>query len=1079
MRCAFAALLLIVAVGAPGQAQSLFGTILGTVTESSQAVIPNAKVTIKNLATNAERVVMTDFAGNYQAPTLPVGVYEVACEVVGFKRAVAKSVTLEVDEKARVDIHMEVGETRQTVEISSVAPLIDTDTASQGTVIGSTQIVQLPLNGRDFQQLAILGPGVIAPVNGGSGGTMNISGVRGVDNSFVMDGATNTNVNANGTYIEPSIELIQEFKVQRNTFNAEYGRGAAQVNVVTKSGSNQWHGTLFEFLRNDELQARNFFDPSKKPALRRNQFGGLISGPMEIPKAYHGHNKTFWLFDYEGVRQRSPITTLAAVPTQAELTGNLSDLGTPVIDPTTKAPFPNNQIPASRIDPTTAKFIPYMPVTTALRGSVGKGLNMVVPVSAVGPQYDQLTARVDHNVSSSNNLFGRYTFNDNTVVTPGILPLYAQAQPSRQQNAVFGDNWIIRPNLINELRIALNRHSLHLFSHLGAASSTNFAQQLGFQNLIADSNPTANSLPSVGMTGLSALGGIQLIEQRVNSWSFVDNLSYIRGNHTVKVGIDIRRMLFDARNVGPTEGAFSFTGVFTGNPIGDFLLGIPQTASGTLPPGPDGVNLSTLWQWFVQDDWKVTKNLTVSVGIRYEYAEPWVNNLNHISIFDSSFPGGRLIYPGAAVYYVPGPGYIPTSKPLASTGLYTTTKLFPNFAPRFGFAWRPFGGARTSVRGSYGIFTEAPNENNNIFSVGNPPQTVQQTLLNDVTKPSFTWSQVFPATAGTGSATVASVAPFLAAGYLQQWSLNIEHELAPNLGIEVGYMGSKGTHLDQRRYLNQAFLDANPNSPTPIASRTPFPAFSPVLNYYDHTGVSDYQALIARIERKFSRGFTFLASYTFSKSIDNSSYAGNIGSQPADPQNTYNLKAEKGLSLYDVPQRFVVSYIWEMPFGHGKPWLNSGAAAAALGGWQLTGITQFQSGNPFSILVAGDVANIGTAGVERANVVGNPFPSGFVRGGPARLALNTAAFAVPARGTFGNSGRNIIRDAGINNWDVGLFRDIRFTERIKLQFRAESFNTLNHTQFTLFGNVVNTPTFGIWNSARPPRIFQLGLKLIY
>jgi hypothetical protein len=432
-------------------------------------------------------------------------------------------------------------------------------------------------------------------------------------------------------------------------------------------------------------------------------------------------------------------------------------------------------------------------------------------------------------------------------------------------------------------------------------------------------------------------------------------------------------MLHDTRNIGETQGAFGFTGVFTKVPLGDFLLGIPQSAVGVAPPGVDGVNLANLWQGFAQDDWKVTGNLTLSFGLGYEYMSPWVNNRGRISIFDPTFPGGRVIYPDYDFYFVPGQGFIPTSRPLASPGLYAPD--YKDVDPRFGFAWRPFGNNRSAVRGSYGIFTDNSNETNNILSIANPPDLVAYSITNDITSTNPNhWSQYFPAPNVTalsaGVTNISTVSAKMPSAYVQQWSFNLQREFG-NLAVELGYMGSKGTDLDKRIYLNQAVLD-QPGQTTPIATRLPFPAFAPSMIASSRTGFSHYDAFVSRVQRRYSNGLSFLIAYTFSKSIDNSSYSGNIAGV-AQAQNTYDERSEKALSYFDAPHRVVGSYIYELPFGPGKRFANSGIAGKLGGGWTVSGISQFQTGNPFSILAAGDPANVGTS-QERAELVGNPSP---------------------------------------------------------------------------------------------------------
>ncbi len=1063
----------LLAASAPASAQSLFGSLLGTVTDHSHAVVPHAKVNIRSLETGSTRTVESDAAGDYQAPALPVGTYEISCEVTGFKRALISGVILEVDQRARINIQLELGTVGQQVEVSAVAVLLEADSASQGTVVNNRTITDLPLNGRDFQQLATLGPGVVAPVAGsGNNAYFSVAGTRGLSNSFMLDGATNTNSNGNVTFISPSIDLIEEFKIQRNTFNAEYGRGASQINVVTKSGTNNIHGSLFEFFRNDALNARNFFDPAKKPQLRLNQFGGTVSGPVEIPKVYKGRNKSFWLFNYEGKRQRVPNTRNAGLPTQAQLNGDLSTVAAATIkNPLTGGTiFPNKQIPASLIDPASKIFSTYMPQVTQLPGSLGPGINLVVPISnAVG--FNQFTIKGDQQLGNNNHGFLRYTKSAANNIGPGLVPQYQTAAPTLDLSIVAGLNTILRPNLINEFRASFSRHTLHQGPNF--ADSANFANQLGLQNTLSQ-QPEFNALPSVLITGYTTVGGAALITQRGNTFSYLDNLTWLRGNHTFKTGFDIRHAMLDVRNIGATEGSFSFTGTLTGNAIGDYLLGIPASASAAAPPGPDGVNSSTVWQGFVQDDWKVRSDLTLSIGLRYEFQSQFVNDRGQRSIFDSSFPGGRLIYANLPDYYVPGKGLIPspTGKPLASPGLVPDE--YKNVAPRFGFAWRPLGSGVWVVRGSYGIFYEAQNANNDIlFGSFNYPFQLSYSLTNPVANPTYIWSRnIFPAGGTAGSVTFSSLSPKMPLGYVQQWSFNVQRQLRSNLVLEVGYLGSKGTKLDWRTNINQA-LPEDPANPTTVASRQPFPLWGAGAGVISRDGFSHYNAMAARLERKFSRGLQFLAAYTFSHNIDNSSFAGNIGAQPAVAANNSNRKNEKGDSYFDVPHRFVLSYVWNIPFNPGHRLVKS-----LLGGWQLTGISQTQSGNPWSILLSTDTAVVGTTN-QRANLVGEVYPPGFVSGGPSRAAFNKAAFALPATGTFGNSGRNIVRTAGMNNWDLGINKNFRVTEKIQFQFRGELFNVWNHTQYLQFDNTLQDVGFGTWTNARDPRVVQFALKLLF
>ncbi len=1064
-----AALLVCLFAGA-ALSQLPFGTLLGTITDSSGAVIVKAGVTARNLATGIVRSGETAADGSYLFPSLPVGRYEISVASQGFKKGVVQSVDLSVGQTARVDLTLETGAVQETVTVAGRAAAIETDTSAQGTVINNESVVQLPLNGRNFQQLASLSPGVTGPLPGSS--FYSVAGTRGTNASFLLDGASNSNINANGTFFNPSVDLIQEFKVMRNTFSAEFGYGASQISVVTKSGTNDLNFTLFEFLRNEKLQARNFFDRERKPPLRRNQFGGTIGGPVLLPKLYSGRNRTFWLFNYEGSRQTSPASTYSTIPQQRELQGDLSTFTAPVLDPVTRQPFPGNIIPASRINSTSAAFRQYMPVTTLPRGFYGTGLNFFSTVGGTNG-FDQFTVKGDHSFGSSNQMFVRYSRNDNDSANPAILTTYRLGAASRQHHLVVSDNQIFSPSLLNELRLGYGRHR----SAQGADTppSENVAERLGLRNYLGSQGADFNAIPVVNITGFTSMGGPARITQATDSLTVADTLSWIKGAHTIKTGFDFRFLGLDIANIGPTAASFTFTGAYTQNALGDFLTGAFRNASATALPVPSGMNHAAIWQGFFQDDWRVARGLTLNLGLRYEYASPWVHSNDERSIFDPQFPGGRLLYADRSDYFVPGVGFRPGDPP-RSRSLVRPDRN--NLAPRFGFAWSP-GAQNLSIRGSYGIFYDAENANNAaLFGRYQFPHLLQFNITNGAQAQTL-WSNLFPTGVTPGSTAIASLAENFPAGYVQQWSFNVQRKLAANLVLETGYIGSKATKLEWRLPINQARPDADPTRPTSIASRLPYPAFSPsgavaTEGLVSKDGFSTYHAWIARLERRFSGGLSFLASYTWAKMIDNASSAGNLGTEPQRAQNLYNLAGEKGASYYDVPHRLAVSSIWDLPiFRQRRGWTG-----AVLGGWQLSVIAQFQAGNPSSVVTGTDRANVGNLN-QRPNVVGNPYPDGFVRGGPGRVVFDRAAFALAAPGNFGNSGRNIIRNAGLHNWDLGLNKTFRLRERLNLELRGEFFNAWNHTQFDRFINSIDSPAFATWNVARDPRIAQIGLKLKY
>ncbi len=1068
----------------PALAQTPFGTILGTVTDSTGAVVPGVAITVTHVSSKIKYETVTDSLGNYAVHSLPPGRYEVAAQHSGFRAEIVKDLVLEVEKKARVDFTLSVGSVAEKVEVIATIPLVDTDSSTVGTVVENRKIVDLPLNGRNFLQLATLTPSVLQPPAGVGvvsagvlpgvmiGSTNSIGGARIGANGLLLDGVDFTTPNTNGANVQPPPDAIQEFKIQTTTMNPEFARPAV-MNLISRSGTNGFHGNAYEFFRNNVLDAKDFFTNragTAKPPLRFNQFGATAGGPIIVPGLYDGRNRTFIFGNYEGFRIRGGKTILANLPSPALLGGDFSALATAINDPSTGRPFAGNRIPQQRISRFATKFTPFIPAPNLPPGQI-PGVNLALPASDPS-RLNIFSIRVDQKIAKG-FLWGRYHFQDGGARVVGLTDLWDILNQTRAQNLILGANHTFSSTLINEFRAAYNR--LRIFSgSTPATGDTNYGGDvLGLKNLSVAKG--LFTFPGVSVSGFSALGNPRngsTLTQNVNTYDYVDNLTAIRGRHTLKVGLNVRRVQFTLGDGQLQNGLLIFTGSFTGNAVGDYLLGNPLQA--VVGIGQNGeLGLSTQYGAFVQDDWKVKPRLTLNYGLRYEYFSPPVTPNDRQAILDPSFPGGRILIANSPNYVIPATGIVRGSGgPLVSRGMIDPD--YNNLAPRFGFAFRPFNDNKTAIRGGYGVFFDRPIENEQSLSRTLPPFFFQQTVVSSSVTPQLSTDDLFPVPTafpggGSGSRSRTERTP-----YLQQWSLNVQRELGPNWLIELGYLGAKGTKLQIRRPFNQAVTGSGA-----LTDRVPLRNFTPAFVLSDHLASSVYHALTAKVEKRFSNGLSFLGSYTFGKIIDTvSGSVPNFGSS-ITAQNNNCLSCERGRSDVDARHRLVVSYTYELPFGRGKRLLSTipGALDLILGGWQIAGITTFQSGSPANATVPGDNANVG-AGAQRPDRTGSVSKMDFRKTG---FAFDTSPFARPAPGRFGNAGRNIVPGPGVNNFDFGFYKNIFFDQEHKrsVQFRLEMFNIFNHAQFTPPGAAFGTPQFGRFLGTRPPRQMQMALKLNY
>jgi hypothetical protein len=1146
------------------------GTILGTVIDNSGAVVANAKVDVTNIATGITSHTQTSSDGNFTAPYLTPGGYRVTVEAPGFQKAVADNIVLAVAQQARVNVTMKPGSVSESIEVQASAVALDTDSATVSQLISQKQVEQLPLNGRNFLNLLFIGAGAVqttgeqGQMRQGEGNAISINGGRPTSNNYTLDGLVNTDTALNTPAVILSQDAIQEFKVQSETYSAEYGFSANQVNIVSKSGGNQLHGTAFEFLRNDAFDAKAPFQ-SAIPELRQNQFGFVLGGPIYIPKAYDGRNKTFFLVNYEGWRIRNGINQdTFNVPNPAWLAGDFSASGlSPVvsaggtcvpsatsfcmpIDPTTGAPFPGNTIPSSSFSRLAkvaigAKLFPAPNCPGGCRGNYRLA-------TALPNTVDQQTYKLDQQLGRFGSVFFRYTtaqYENQNINGSVSLPFGIGTFNEKSESWMISHTIPLTHNLVNNFRFG-RLEPISIQGGIPAPDSD--VSALGLTGVFQSLPSYARMYPGIGFQGINGTSfgsqGNDVTTSDIPTWEFSDSLSMTRGRHTIAVGFDYRRWVQKRdlsndflgqftfnndtilSNGGGCPNATGFCG--TGNSVADFLLGYYHNAS-TFQPGPfapAGVagNLNQYhFQYFapyIQDDWKVTNRLTLNLGLRWDYRTVPFEQDNKMFWFDRSNAGGGLCFADKALGTANVSGL---GGPIAPDGNGFYRYCGRNnpapaskkpFAPRFGFAYRLSD--KTVVRGGYGIFfdsaeTREIDDSGDIYPFvvrASPNPNVNATLpkSTDNMFPAVPLHQVTPALDGSQFFAVI-ISEFPHNPYVQQWSLSVQRELAKNTTLEVNYVGNKGTHLLNRTNIGQGLPPANPalcdpstgGDPTnvaahcPAATRRPFTNITSSLGFLDSqwNGYSSYNAGNVKLERR-SSSIALVAVYTWAKSLDDKSAAAGVGSTNAfaGHMDEHNQSRDYGRSDFDVSQRFVTSVVYQLPVGRGKRFggnMNR-AADLAIGGWQVTGITTFQAGFPYSVL-ASDRFGLLTTFTQRANLVSGCDPnSGFHKS--INQYFNTACFVQPLAGQFGSSGRDILRGPGINNWDMGIGKDFKFTERIAFQFRAEAFNVFNHAQYGYDPNTatsINAPVdnnpndtaYGKVIAAHPGRIIQLGGKITF
>jgi Carboxypeptidase regulatory-like domain/TonB dependent receptor-like, beta-barrel len=1088
-------------------AQSTAGEISGVITDPSGSVVPGVSVSLINPSTNSVRAVKTNDSGLYVIPAIQPGIYTLKIEVAGFRAIERKDIGVQVGSANRLDFILEVGEVTSVVEVSGGAPVLQTETTSVGTVIENRRIVELPLNGRNYLQLASLIPG--ATTNGPAssqgkqrmGGqrnnfTLNVAGQRIHYNHYSLDGIENTDLNFNSYMLLPSIDALQEFKVESGLFAAEYGRAVAQVNVSTKSGTNQLHGTLFEFLRNSALDAKNYFDrpTAKIPAFKRNQYGFAVGGPVMLPKVVNGKDKLFFLANFEGLRERKGLTQTISVPLAAERQGDFSGNPNIIYDPATRvfdaaglviqAPtaFPGNRIPDNRIHPTSRKLLDFFPLP-----QTGGRLSNFVNAESRSINASQFTGRVDWNQSAASTWFFRYSWSGELGYDPYPVPDMGINTDTDVYQALVSNTRVFGATRVNEIKFGVSYlHNGHISPR---ANTENVVKDLGIG--IPSDNPLYWGVPNLTITNINGVGE-ESDAPFINydtTIQLLDNFSWTKGKHAYKFGGEYRRVRYNQIGGVVTRGRFNFDGRYTGSSapgstgsaVADFLLGTMNNSEGQIG-APIANFRSNYFALYLQDTWKITPKLTFNWGIRWENDQPFLDK--HDAIVNIDFRWDNSMEP---TYVRAGTGDPFEGNPpykLSPAIKYVRDGRFGrraymndknDFAPRLGIAYQIT--PKTVLRTGFGTYYVRDIGNSTFDIVRNAPFTVRNNEPAETFRPNLSFQVPFTR---TGAPTFILINQFgEPTSYVNQWSFGLQRELTQDMSVEATYFGSAGAKLRRLTTYNNSIPSANPNTNL----TRPYPLFGGMQNM-NAPSHSSYHALQVRLQQRFAHGFTLLSSFAYSKSIDNGSGIRTTDGQSLTPSNDYNLQLERGLSAFDFRRRWTSSWLYELPFGKGRMHMNTGGIAnAILGGWQLGGIFTLQDGFPLTAYCGpGTIQNGGGSCYPDATGIDPNFSSRSEK--KRERFWNTAAFVDRGPGgpqyRFGNAARNTIIGPGIISLDASVDKKFHITESKYFEFRTEFFNMPNHPIFNPPGTTLRqTDTAVITATKIDSRQIQFGLKLVF
>lgn len=1025
----------------PAFAQTWRGTIHGNVLDPSDARVAGATIRVTSSESGKVRTTASDNTGAYNLSLLPPGSYSVQVERDGFKTQ-SNTVTLSVNQEVRLDVRLTAGNRGETVTVTSRPEPLKTDSVSLSTVVETRNVRQLPLDGRNFYELSLLAPGTLPAAQGSAGSVrgdfaINVNGLREDSNNFLLDGIYNGDPKLNGAGVAPPPDAIREFEVLTHTYDASFGRNAGgQINVILQSGTNTVHGSAWEFFRNAAMDSRNHFAPAddKSPRYQRNQFGVAIGGPIK-------KNKTFFFGDYEGTVGREGITRITNVPTLAERSGDFSKSYAKPINLFTQTPFPGDRIPVEFQHPVGRALMNLFPAPN--RDVAGQNF-ISSPVER--DRTHHFDTRLDHTFSPASEFALRYSCADRAFFEPfggsgySLVPGYGNDVARRAQNVMASETHAFSPALLNEFRLGFNRVAFGVGQQ---NAGVNINRQVGLPDTWSNSRDAG--LTFISMPGLSPLGQEYNSPQHstTNTYQVIDQASYTAGRHLLKFGGEYRRLQQNAFRDIQGRGQLSFYGI-TGNPIADALLGIPTVGVKASIDNPQALR-SASYALFAHDNFRITPSWTLSAGLRYEYTTPGVDAHDRANLYDPT--RGGLVAVGTNG--MPRAGYLPDRN---------------NLAPRLGLAWAPTNRAYV-VRAAYGIYYDqsalAPGEGL-YFS----PPYYDLRIYVPLGQSLLSLSDPFPKNYPRLPSSALAIQRDLKTPYAQHWNANIQQTVAGKGVLEVGYVGTKGTGLISARDINQ---------PRPSNAQfyiRPNQAFEDV-NILESRGNSVYHSLQTKYQQRLAFGLSTIVSYTFGKSLDDASSFFSSAGDPNFPQDSNNVRAERGRSNFDVRHRASVSYVWDIPV-RGRNWLARG--------WQTAGVWSFQTGRPFTVALLPDFDNsntgrssLGFGSNDRPNVTRSPELSNRTE----QRWFDTTAFSIPARGNFGNAGRNILSGPGLSTVNVSLLKNTLITERINAQFRAEAFNLLDRTNYDQPDNFVGSPSFGSILSAGSPRRLQLGLRFVF
>ncbi len=1021
--------------------------LVGTVTDSAGLVVPGAQVVAVNTGTQDTYEATTNAEGYYDIQFVRAGKYDITITMSGFQTFKATGVELASNQVVRTNAVMRVGGFAESVNVEAAAKVLDTDRATISETIGARKVVDLPLNGRNVWNLASTTPGVLAGLNSDIGLSFRGAGQREIQNSLSLDGINSSSNLLAATSMRPIADAVEEIQVQTGSTSAEYGSYlGVHINVVTKSGTNNAHGSVFQFYQADELDARGYFEDRSKPKnpRRRNQFGAQMDGPVMFPKLYDGHNRTFFMAAYEGVRGEALTPGFASVPTMLMRQGNFSEIQTPIRNPLNPGQtFPGNIIPPSQLSATSKDLLQYYPEPNR-QGTASNFQGN----SSSEDNIDQVLARVDQNIGNKVRLYYRYNWYDSYNTNVALIPATSTTQPRVNKNSLFTYTHTLRSNLLNDARVGYHRIDFDTLNYFFVNGIPDAGVSLGIPGFDGDVKYNNPGIPSVNVSNFATIGAAGTNwNQFDTTFQASDVLAWTHGSHNIRTGFDLRRLTTGRKAANDPRGRFDFTGDITGYSVADFMLGLPRTVI-----NPTDQILGHVGGWrngfFVNDVWQAGRNLTLSLGLRYELNTPVQTYEGYASMLAEDFET-----------------IIPSSFP--AKGFEFQEPNRKDLAPRLGATYR--FGEKIVLRAGFGIYYNPNQMNSFTFLTNNPPLAAVSTFTSDPANPTLSFDHPLGVAGPAVAPDMISPTRHLPNARKDQWSFDVQRELWSGTALDLQYVGSNTSHLDR------SFFNNTPQpGPGPVDPRRPSHNFRS-RRIIQNDLIADYDAISVILRKRMSHGLQADVHYTWSRTRDMSTHS-NGGGQTMD---NYDIWRDYGPANWDVPHRFVASYLYDVPFlkESSQPFLKYVVA-----GWQIGGVTTVQSGTPVNVVISSDRANIGITGQQRPDLVGSVPSLNCQPNTTTRELINcydASAFALPAQFTFGSAPRNVLSGPKFVGTDLSMMKNIPIARTVQFQIRAEIFNAFNNVNYGNPASTFGAASFGRISSAGPMRQMQIGGKLFF